>query len=124
GIRLVEGKEETMPVSFQVPSRCGPRHCGQSAAIRGATIDNINHAISSCIALCRLTSIRTPIWLWSCLSHCQTPIQVAMTNAAPGMATRESTGACKQQNCRTVFAKKAVPALFLVLEQQKSEKPG
>src|SRR5512133_1688236 len=74
-----------MPVSVQVPSRFGPRHCGQSAAIKGPAPGNIKHANSSSVMQCRLMSITTPVWLWSYLFLRQDPIQVAMTNTAPSI---------------------------------------
>src|SRR5215471_3858845 len=64
GTMPVEGKEEAIPVSVQVPSRLGPRHCGQSAAIRGPAIGNTKHTLSSPVTRRLLTSIRIPICFW------------------------------------------------------------
>src|SRR5690242_13130567 len=49
-----------MPVSVQVPSRFGPRHCGQSAASNVPAIDHNRHAMSSGFMLCRLTNNKVP----------------------------------------------------------------
>src|SRR5260370_42553856 len=38
------GHSFSKPVSCETPSRCGPRHCGQSSAREGSVVERVNVA--------------------------------------------------------------------------------
>src|SRR6266404_1566352 len=38
------GHSFSKPVSWETPSRCGPRHCGQSSAKEGYVVERVNVA--------------------------------------------------------------------------------